>query len=181
MSKFNLFDESTWRTAVVVDIEKSITNKAVGAIGQIVHELRKIKQTLTTAPKYDQEDYVIARALKDINPEAYNIMQIEIIYSDEKVSDIIRDIDFIIDSWQDKEWRESNWKQLLPALNRLAPFLQKPQYGRSHYSPLTKLVNITVKGNAAWVAYRDIEKRRRACVLSKGNIIDIDIEEERDD
>lgn len=158
--KFNLFDESTWRPSVVVDAEKAIANKAMGAIGQTVSELRFLKQKLQEDLQLsDDDDYVIARQLKNENPEAFALMQVEIQHSDGQVAEIIKDIDFILDSWADKEGRESNWKNLLPALKRLQPYLNTRNNYLHHPHNINEVRQITVKGNAAWTVFLATRKR----------------------
>ena len=42
MAKFNLFNKSTW-VSNAIDPGKELTNKALGAMGQRIHELRLLK------------------------------------------------------------------------------------------------------------------------------------------
>lgn len=165
--KFNLFDESTWATATQLEIEDRITNKALGAIGQKIHEMRQLRETLTSKirelikSKEESEAYVIASELMKSDPEAAKLMDVEIVYDKIEVANIIQIIDKTLEFWKDTEVRRYKWRELLPDLKKLEPYLPNKNGFFGPYENLESLAGPKVTGNKAWECYLGAESRFR--------------------
>jgi hypothetical protein len=154
MAKFDIFNKSSW-TVEITDREKTITNKAVGRIGQMISEIRDLRANIEKTHKtFEQTDYSIAQKLLTSNSEAYRLMQISYETTDNQVTNILTTIDEILTFWSDKTKREHNWRCILPKLQELQPYLSGGIYGKIYAKEeIEKLVTIKVSGNKAWDAY----------------------------
>lgn len=165
MAKFDLFNPTTWHAAPV-DVEALITNKAVGAIGQKVNELRELKERLLRANKQQKNsDYDIVTALKNSNPDAYECMGIRIAYPADAIGTLMTDIDFILNAWNRKrqDERRQIWRSLVPVFERIKPYLDgnRGDYydRRQGQEALEAVCTIKVEGNPAWDVYLAEVKR----------------------
>lgn len=169
---FDLFNESTWHSVVsVADLEKRIRNKALGHIGQMISEIRSLRAALQQGTDLASNvDFAAAEYVRNFSPAAFEQMQIQIIYPNDDMANLIRTIDEVLDFWKDKKVREYNWKSILPKLKDLKPYLkdkgQFALYDRSAEN-LRTLINVKVKGNEAWnlyiKTYRDEQYFRKTC------------------
>jgi hypothetical protein len=170
--KFDIFNESTWTAATQLEIEDRITNKALGAIGQKIHEMRMLRERLTSGirelikSKEESEAYIIASELLQSNPEAAKEMNVEISYDKVEVKNIIQIIDKTLEFWKDTEARRYRWRELLPELKQLEPYLPSKNGAFSYYhrdmqESLAALAGPKVTGNKAWECYLNAETARR--------------------
>lgn len=153
--KFDLFDESTW----VIDqsyLERELSNKALGQIGSLIGEIRTLKESLSkTVDPTTVDEYNIAEALKNRNPEAFRIMEISYEMPDFEIKTLLMKIDFVLNVWKSVEARHTTWKTILFDLKYIVPYLtshvsnNNPQY----VSRTGKTITLTVHGNEAWKAY----------------------------
>jgi hypothetical protein len=151
MATFNIFDKSTWAPEVPKDINQIITNRALGAIGQKIGELRTLEDNLKkhhVAP-VDNVEYTFAKELLDHSPEIAKIMEVRVHYPDDAIAHALNDIAFIMERWSDVSRRRSSWQELIPVFTRLKPFLDTDVYT----PPLETRLQIKVSGNAAWDLY----------------------------
>lgn len=180
--KFDIFNENTWLPEAV-NIEKQIRNKALGSIGQMVYQLRQLKEKLEKHNHMDtNEELQIASRLK---PDTYRIMQIEIIHSGGQIANTLQNINKVLDFWKDTSARELNWRGILPTLTQIKPYLDGNNYDEDLYR---ELVTTKVTGNAAWEAYLgmaldNIRNRKTIETLRKrqGTITDFDESPESSD
>lgn len=169
--KFDLFNESTWLHHTHQQIEDIITNKALGAIGQKIHEMRMLRERLTSGikdlikSKEESDAYIIASELMKSNPEAAKLMGVEIVYDKIEVANIIQIIDKTLEFWKDTEARRYRWRELLPDLKQLEPYLPSKHavsyYGHDMQKSLAALAGPKVTGNKAWECYLNAERDRR--------------------
>ncbi len=162
--KFNLFDESTWERSIVkIDVQQAITNKALGAIGQKINAIRDLREKLLkTSSGIDNKELQMALDLKASNPEAFRIMDIEIIYPNNEISLLIQDCSFIIDFWaaNDTSGRALGWRNILPSLKRLEPYLEG-DFFKTSSQRFEQLITIKVTGNAAWAVFYVTESNNK--------------------
>lgn len=160
MTKFNIYDETTWAHSILFDLEGAIKNKAMGAISQkigVIRELKdKLESYLASSNVFDNENneaYTIARHLIASNKEAAKIMEIIIHYPNEKIANLISNIDNILFFWKDDTVsRELNWKLVLPYLKELRPFIDN-DYTFTTDECFKNLCDCKVTGNEAWEEY----------------------------
>lgn len=172
MAKFDVFNSHTWDDVpVLTPRETLIANRAVGAIGQKIHELKDIYRILDgVSQKESSPDYVIAERLRLSNPEAYKIMDVGLEYSSAKVFHHRAIINSIFQIWgtpigfhhrssSDEiasmpSTRASNWRRVALLLNDI-----KDVYDEYHKNPrnfldkMNGVSSVKVSGNAAWKVY----------------------------
>jgi len=132
--KFDIYNPHTW-TARPTDINEIVNRKAEGAVGQKVGELRGLESRLKELCDKNvtsNQDYLIAQGLANSNPNAYKLMGIYIEYPNEGIGKVLQDINFILTTWKDVENRRHNWRNLVPAFERLKPFLDKNWHVKAH-------------------------------------------------
>ena len=147
--KFDIFDERTWELPQE-DPYIKIRNKALGAMGQKISQLRLLKNALHDQHKFGKT-YEYAERLKAANPAAYQIMQVSYVFPDAEIADLMKTIDSILDAWSDVKSREENWKSIIPYFKKLQPFLDNNYYTMK--STVDKILEVKVVGNAAWDVY----------------------------
>ena len=159
MTKFNIYDETTWAHSILFDLEGAIKNKAMGAIGQkigIIREVKdKIENYLASSDAFDNKDndrYIIARHLMSHNMEAAIVMDIAIHYKNQKIATLMNNIDTVLTFWKDTVSREINWKLILPYLKELKPFIDESNSFDIDESLKTYCAPV-VTGNEAWEEY----------------------------
>jgi hypothetical protein len=166
--KFNIFDQTTWQAAQpsLKVVEEQITNKALGAIGQKIYELRQLKEKIEIVFKTGRpstDSYRIATELLDHSSAAAKQMQIEIIYTHVECARVIDNINKVLEAWKDNEARKHSWRNLIPLLKELEPYLTgsgRPHfYNRSIDEKVKELIEVKVKGNEAWEVYLASERR----------------------
>lgn len=159
MAKFDLFNEKTWAPEML-DMERQITNRALGHIGQMLSSLMVAKEKLLEA-SFETEEYLIAQELQKKNPTAYAMMGITICYPDKAHADTLSSIDEVFSFWgKGVEHRQSFWRSLIPTLKKLQPYLEKSTaWDRNPIDSEVNKIKIEVKGNAAWDEYLAVKKQ----------------------
>jgi len=158
MAKFDIFNEDTWQPEAV-SIETAIRNKALGAIGQMVHQLRMLKTKLEDLNKLsNNEAYQIAENIRLRCPDVYKLMDIKVVHSGGKIAEALQNVNKVLEFWKDTESRAANWRSLLPILQQLKPYLDTSN--RWDYEKVfQELIDTTVTGNAAWDLHLVIAKQ----------------------
>jgi hypothetical protein len=143
--KFDIYNKDTWEDVPVVS---KVDNRAVGAIGQKIGELRSLREKLIGS-NCDKSnlDYKLATELND---RVHEQMNIKIIYADDAYHTALKDIDYILNAWTNVNERSYSWRNLISYFERLKPFLESKN--------VKSLLEIIVKGNDAWEVYVDVEK-----------------------
>lgn len=170
MAKFDLFNELTWAYEPQ-DYETLIANKALGHIGSRVGKLQILKQHLQNkANLYNAAEFTLAKSL---SKEVAEILQVKIEYPDSNIEKLLCQIDSVLDVWaRGTEYRQKHWKELIPTLKILDPYIQE---NLSYHYPVSSIVGIAspkVSGNAAWQVYLEehlnrIKAERQAVNLSR--------------
>lgn len=156
--KFDIFNESTWQPEAV-SIEKAISNKALGSIGQMVYKLRLLKEKLEQNNKLeDNSDYQIAENLRITQPSAHRLMRVQVIHSGNEIADTLQAINQVLTFWSDKDAREHGWRSLLPFLQKLKPYVDDNNYSDDKYKAL---ISTKISGNAAWDVYLAAEHKAK--------------------
>jgi hypothetical protein len=163
MSKFNLFDPKSWQPDPV-DQETIIRNKALGAMGGMISRIRDLKIKIESKSSIDeQEDYKLAQFLNAKNIKAFQAMEIKYHFTDDKIHQVLKSINYILDTWQNSDNRNSYWKTLIQPLQDLQPFIndERSMYFTSYFNDeeIRKLGAVIVSGNEAWKEYLEMNRQ----------------------
>lgn len=159
--KFDIFDKSSWTTTPLENPEKKLLDKALGAIGQKIHELKLLQEKIRKKVSLeDQIDYQIAINVAENNFEAAKQMEIKIEFPDVQIANVIDKVNWIIEAWKDKNNRASRWQELANKLQELQPYLDKDMrpYIDDHAKYTNNLLSVKVHGNEAWHIYLEARK-----------------------
>lgn len=164
MAKFNLFDEHTWDIELE-DREKLLRNKALGQLGQLISEIRALRDTIEEShvdAQQDNDELKLALTLQKSNSVAFKLMGVSITYPDLEIAEVTRLINQILEFWSDKETREANWRHAVNLVKPLKPYLDKGYvyfYKDARKEAVNNLTSVKVVGNAAWEVYKTAESR----------------------
>jgi hypothetical protein len=123
----------------------------LGTLSSEIGALKNFRRTLLEVPNMSNEDFIIAENLKNSNYSAYKIMEVEYEYHNDKAHELIKDIDFILHSWNDKEKR---WLEYPDVLRRIAPYFKEKEN-------IDNVLSVKVHGNSAWKLYLANEKQNK--------------------
>jgi len=177
MAKFDVFNSSTW-VLEEQSLEEKLANKAQGAIGQKLNELRALKEKIEKLLKNKEksEDWQIASELLDTNKAAFDIMQISFEFPDKKIGMIFTIIAKIEEIWKDQIGRKYQWRKVVELMAPLQPYLEDKSYYHTAEAALQFITSVQVSGNSAWEAYlsvaKDEKKYRKEYISSRADYND---------
>lgn len=152
--KFDIYNRQTWNDTEVVDAETRLANRAVGAMGQKIPELRKLKVKLEEKVCKTNKAYDVATSLEINNPKAFKLMEVKYTYPDQ--TRMITAINTILNYWSKSDTqltKQAGWRHMVSYFDVLKPLLT----ATDHQSKTDRLVEdystTKVSGNAAWDAF----------------------------
>lgn len=177
--KFDIFNSNTWKPAIIdeISMDRALTNKFCGNLSSMIGGIRSLREKITAGYNLTEEAKA-AIWIKENHPVAFLNMDLTIHYPASDNEYVIYAIDQILSMWsKPQEFREKNWRYLVPHLATLNPYITKRGDGfYANYASAqadrnaTALTEVTVTGNDAWKLYFSMSQSRANILKSMNEL-----------
>lgn len=162
---FDIYNQATWDpNYMVASGQEVLKNKAMGAIGNMIGDIKELKVRLESQVQ-ETKEYNIAQQLMKNNFELYFMMNISYEYPNEKFAETLGAVNAILEMWKNVQNRHASWREIAAKINELKEFMPDKKRGgyfytsNEHIKNAERLNTIKVCGNVVWTNYLRQEER----------------------